>query len=526
PSNDLSIFDTDGVNVHRIIKLLSGRWPTKPDEVLAGFSFEQAAGLHVGSVIRVPTYARSQAAQVYGSGQNVVPHGPIERFVVVGFEVNILDFPSSTPSYSLVASPAFLRAAHRSVLTGSVAFYRLDGGAAGLGRFAYVINHVTTGLYYPFGFDATLEAIESSIHPQVVGWWLFALLAALTGLALIGQALARQSLVERESFPTLSALGLTPSQLTGLGLMRATSIALVGSAGAVLLALLVSPLTPVGEARAAATSSGFFLDGLVVGVGALAIVLCVVGFAAYPAFRAAQARALVAAEERTVARSSRVARGLGRLGAAPSVLIGVRHALERGRGRGSVPVATALLGAVAAVTAISGTSVFGASLTRLLDTPHLYGQNWTVDLSGFNSRGAQQVAAHAARLPGVEAVTYGVSNKEITVNGVAANLVAVETAKGAPLFTSISGAFPGLGEIGVGSQTLAAAHARVGGMVTVGVIGPNGRSYTRRLRVSGTLVFPPVLSAGAGLGDGAAIAYPEVFQVLCGTGSSTSPCVR
>ena len=68
-----------------------------------------------------------------------------------------------------------------------------------------------------------------------------------------------------------------------------------------------------------------------------------------------------------------VVRAVAAVGAPPSVLIGVRYALERGRGRTPVPVGSALLGTVLAVTALSATTVFGASLTWLVKTPALYG---------------------------------------------------------------------------------------------------------------------------------------------------------
>ena len=68
-------------------------------------------------------------------------------------------------------------------------------------------------------------------------------------------------------------------------------------------------------------------------------------------------------------------------GAPPSALIGVRYALERGRGRQPVPVGTALLGMVLAVAALCATAVFGASLTRLISTPALYGVPFQAEFS-------------------------------------------------------------------------------------------------------------------------------------------------
>jgi hypothetical protein len=45
-------------------KLVSGRLPdpSAPDQVLASFNLQQDYGVHLGSVIRVPLYAPSQAS--------------------------------------------------------------------------------------------------------------------------------------------------------------------------------------------------------------------------------------------------------------------------------------------------------------------------------------------------------------------------------------------------------------------------------------------------------------------------------
>jgi hypothetical protein len=87
---------------------------------------------------------------------------------------------------------------------------------------------------------------------------------------------------------------------------------------------------------------------------------------------------------------SRIVSLLVGAGAPPSALIGVRHALERGRGRNAVPVGSALFGSVLAVAALCATAVFGASLTHLTSTPTLYGQpfdEWfSVNQTGYSSQ--------------------------------------------------------------------------------------------------------------------------------------------
>jgi hypothetical protein len=71
-------------------------------------------------------------------------------------------------------------------------------------------------------------------------------------------------------------------------------------------------------------------------------------------------------------------------GAPPGAVIGIRHALERGRGTRTIPVGTALAGSAAAVAAVCATAVFGTSLAHLTATPELYGAPFQVR---FNASG-------------------------------------------------------------------------------------------------------------------------------------------
>jgi hypothetical protein len=54
--------------------------------------------------------------------------------------------------------------------------------------------------------------------------------------------------------------------------MRNLVLGLVGAAGAVVIAIALSPIAPLGEARNAETSTGFAFDPLVLPLGALATV--------------------------------------------------------------------------------------------------------------------------------------------------------------------------------------------------------------------------------------------------------------
>jgi hypothetical protein len=70
---------------------------------------------------------------------------------------------------------------------------------------------------------------------------------------------------------------------------------------------------------------------------------------------------------------SRVTAAAAAAGLPAAAVLGIRHAFSRGRGTSAVPVRTGLAGAVAAVTALCAIAVFGASLSRLMTSPDLYG---------------------------------------------------------------------------------------------------------------------------------------------------------
>ncbi len=56
--------------------------------------------------------------------------------------------------------------------------------------------------------------------------------------------------------------------------------------------------------------------------------------------------------------------------------LGIRETLAPGGARSAVPVRSALVGIILAITVVVGTLTFGANLVRLVTTPQLYGQTW------------------------------------------------------------------------------------------------------------------------------------------------------
>ncbi|MGD0441493.1 MAG: FtsX-like permease family protein [Acidimicrobiales bacterium] len=513
--------------VGRVFKLVSGTLPdpSSPDQVLASFTLQQD-GVHLGSVIRVPFYSRAQASALYSAiGAPPKPNGPAVALRVVGFEAAEFEFPSgTTPSYDLYTTPAFARTVLPQTVVGYVYLVRLRGGAAALPRFEVAVHGLfAAGAEGVGGQDQQAASVEASIHPQALGWWILALLAALVGLAVIGQALARQSNVEGEDYPTMAALGADRRQLVMLAAARNLVLALAGAAGAVLIAAALSPVAPLGEARIAETSTGVTLDPLVLSLGALATIVAVIALGLWPAVRVAGTSR---PNSRGVPphRSAAVAL-LTQAGVPPSAVVGVHNALQSRTGRAGVPVGSALVGTVLAVTALCGTAVFGAGLAHLTTTPRLYGEPFQLNFTDA-AVGTGPPAGMLARLEhdsAVTAITRGFAT-EIAINKVAVGAVAEDAVRGRPLFSTVAGHLPNReGQIGLGETTMRQVGARLGSVVEVSVSLPSGGRRTVPFHVV-SQVSLPVLSGVVSLGSGAVFTISGYESAVCAPGLGQEAC--
>ena len=438
-------------------------------------------------MIHVPFYSAAQApAYDNAIGAPPKPDGPTVAFHVVGFEAAESEFPSgSSVSCDLYATPAFTRTLLPRTATGHLYFVRLRNGAADAPRFSQQASSLGADSY---SLNEVAASVQSSIHPQAVGWWILAMLAALVALAVVGQALVRQSIVESEDYPTMAALGADRRQLLALGLARNVAMGLVGAAGAIVVATALSPIAPLGEARIAETSTGVTFDPLVLPLGALATVLVVFGLGIWPALRAT--RTPRAGERTGEPRPSAVVARLVALGAPPSALIGVRNALERRSGGGTVPVGAALAGTALAVAALCATGVFGASLSNLTATPRLYGAPFQLNISNPSGGLSPALLTSLEHNKAVSGITRGFA-VQVSVNKVAVGAAVVTPIKGHVLLSTVSGHVPdGDGQIGLGTTTMRQARAHLGSVVRVTVSSPSGGRRTVPFRVVSQISFP------------------------------------
>jgi ABC-type lipoprotein release transport system permease subunit len=505
------------------VKLLSGRMPdqSNPTEVLASYTMQRDLGIRLGSHIRIRFASVRQRSEIL-SGAEVPPDGPLYDFKVVGTEASEDEFPATLgTNYSLYTTKAFIRSIDDRTIFFHAEFVRLRHGAADIPRFQAQSREI--GALGLTDLDTTAAAVTSSIRPQAAGWWILAALIALVGMILLAQAQSRQASIEENAYTTLRTLGVSGRQLFLVGMARTATIGIAGIVGGVVLAYGLSRLTPVGEARLAEPANWFAFDTLGLLVGGLVLLVVFLALGAWPAAR-------IARPPRTSSRyrwqrPSWIIGRLSALGASPSALIGVRQAIQRGAGRFTVPVGSALVGSILGVTALCATVIFGSSLTHLITTPSLYGQPFDLSIS-VNSTGtpaqAEQMVHDIEREPTVTAITAGLSG-DVSINGQTVAALAGEPLRGSLLLTTVTGRLPkAADEVTMGAATLRIVGAHVGSVVRASVPNTHGGTKTSSYRVVGVTSFPPDFGT-AGLGSGAVFDYAG-FGARCAPGTASGRC--
>ena len=215
-------------------------------------------------------------------------------------------------------------------------------------------------------------------------------------------------------------------------------------------------------------------------------------------------------------------------GAPPAAVIGLRYALERGRGRQPVPVGTALLGSVLALAALCATAIFGASLARLISTPALYGapfqEQFANEGTGTGKVLTGPLLASLRHDPAIARITLETA-VEIDVNGHHVRAIALKPVRGPALISKVDGRLPRGGrEIMLGASTMRSVGAQAGGVVRVRVPDPvTGTAQTVTFRVTGRASFPPSFGTG-GLGSGAALTAAGLARAQCPAGAIQAAC--
>jgi putative ABC transport system permease protein len=513
-----------GVTVDRV-KVLSGR---RYDAKVAGQAMvdQQLAGLeHLtpGGTLRLYAVPSAQSgAPEYSKAVTLT----YRVTAIVAFDDGIV--PTGTNNAAptaLVSWPFAAPGIAVSLADGYAAAVRLTPGTS-LASFTRAAERLakryrdTTGNIIAVNLSDQVNATERAIRPEAVALAVFAGLAGLIALAVIGQLLSRQLALDAAEFPILRALGVRRAALITVSLARLGIVTVTGAVVAVVVAVTASPLMPIGPARLAEPQPGMEVNLAILGAGFAAIALVPLAVLVPAAWRAAgQAQGPLGVAEPSArqSRPSRLATALTRAGSVTGGT-GVGMAFEPGHGRTAVPVRSALAGSVIAVAALAAAAVFGASLVGLVSTPHDYGQNWVqeVDLN-FGSApgsGAVQMSKAIPSISGYAAGNYG----QLTIDGAIVPAIGLDQVRGSGYLTMLAGRAPAASdEIAVGEQTLHAIGARLGQtvQVTVNQVITGGPGIAHAMRIVGVAVLPAFSRGGfspTGLGTGAVLPASVLSQ--------------
>jgi ABC-type lipoprotein release transport system permease subunit len=500
---EASPFGGEGVAINRV-KIDAGRIfdAADPRAVMINQQLADRAHVRPGGTLHLIGYPQR-------NGNPDVAHAVRLAFrvsAIVTFADEIVPVAGELGEPRVLLSPAFGRTPRAQSFNpaGGGAYVVLRPGADAVtftGKAAALARRYRVGSVQVVHLATAYAATQRAIQPEAAALAIFAALAGLIALAIIGQLLSRQLVLDSAEFPVLRALGMGRSDLAVLSLARVAIVTTAGAAVAVAVAVAASPLMPIGPARFAEPSPGAEVNLAILGAGFTLIAIAPLLAVTPAAVRAAARGALGLAEPAAPVRPSRLGSALGLAGSVPGSL-GVRMAFQPGHGRTTVPVRSAFVGTTMAVAAVVAAMVFGASLLGLVGTPHRYGQNWAQQLDmqvgsvplTFGTR----VLAKVRGLTGYAGGDYGqVSIAALgSSRGVAVPAIGLDQLRETGFLTLLAGRVPARpGEIALGPRTLRTLGLRLGQRVEVGA---NGRTPFP-MRVVGSAVL-----AGFSVGGGSA----------------------
>jgi ABC-type lipoprotein release transport system permease subunit len=484
-------------------KMLSGRLPRsdRPDEAAVTFDYARRAKVKAGDTLSLHFFRPASA----GTTPTQVPFS----IRVVGVVAAPGEFPPSIEGYfpsDVHLSRAFSRSFRGELKSFSELAVRLRRGDADVPAFE-------AGLHRLAGDVPVLDTrqaqqadnVQRAIHTQALALWLLGAFLGLTAALVLGQLLSRRSTLAADDHPTLRAMGMTRTQLWVSEMISAVIIGAVGGGMALAVAVLASPILPIGTARVAEPSPGVSINPLILGIGVITIMALVVILAAIPTWLATS-RARQEIELARRERPSMLARAATAAGLPPTATVGVGLALTAGRGPTAVPVRSSLAGVTLAVAALATAITFGASLTHLLATPRLYGWNWDARITTNGETTTIEPFIDRLRPdPRLEAMAMLDNGVPIQVGDSTVAGLAIKNVKGHISPVVLKGREPEADdEVALGAKTARDSGAHLGGRVALSITAVELTRTPKRM--VGTVVLPPTSAAGR-FGVGAIITY-------------------
>ena len=495
--------------------------PRRADEFMTTPQGARLLGIRLGQVIPVGLYTQSES-ELPGFGSARVP--PARRFEmrlvgIIKFNNEIVEDDTDRFPTNAIYTPAFSRQVSNKDTNGTWYGIQLKTHAGPLAGVEEELRRVLpSDAQANFSIAAQSEAkVQRAVRPESIAVGVFGLIAAVACIVIALLVISREAQASEPDRQILRALGAS-FRMTVLDSLIGVLIAI--AAGALLasaLAVAVSPIAPLGPIHTV-FDRGVSYDWTVLGGGlalfggVLMAATLTIGVLSDPHRRHRREQA------RRVQKSQLAGLAAG-IGLPVPGVVGLRFALESGRGRTAVPARSVLFGAVIAMITVVATLTFGNSLSALVTHPDLYGWNWTYALASQQDvpPNVQTWLNHDRDV----AAWSGFNEPNLQLNGqTMPALITSGTPSVAPPI--LSGSSLSKGTAVLGSATLAALHTHVGGTITVSFGSPNtAPAYLppTPVVVAGTATFPAIagsstFSQHTGLGVGALLstsALPAKF---------------
>jgi hypothetical protein len=362
--------------------------PKRADEFVTTALGAHLLGLRVGDVIPMGVYTAAQFGSPGFGTPRVAPERRIGMRLVgiVVFNNEVIEDDTDRLPTNLVFTPALASTliAH-NVVQGTWYGMQLVHGSRGIPAAEQALVRLL-----PSGSDAnfnvtslTATKVERAVKPESIALGAFGAIAALAALAIALLAISRQLRAADDDGLVLRALGATPTTTVADRVVGILVAIVVGSVLAVGVAVILSPLSPLGPIRDVYHPPGIAFDWTVLGLGLLVLIGGLGVTSVALAYRGAPHR-LAARSRSDPPRDSKLVQMATSSGLSASGVIGLRFALNRGQGRTAVPARSVLIGATIAVTIVTATLTFSSGLHTLVSRPALYGWNWDYALSSVN----------------------------------------------------------------------------------------------------------------------------------------------
>ena len=457
--------------------VLSGHMfdPRSDDEMVIDAQTAAVAHLKVGDVFPFAAYAPDQ------TDTSGAAHGAKVGLHVTGIVQDVDEF-LFTPG--ALVSPGVIAHYRSDMFLADNAMVRLRHGEADMAALRRDANALVAPGVPVLDLHSASRRVTTTLAVERLSLSVLAAALALAGGLLVAQVLLRSASLVGQDAGALRAMGMTRRDVATAAVLSHIPTVVVAAAVAGVGAVALSPLFPIGEARAIDPDVGVHADWVVLGIGLAVTLLGLV--AATWVVGLLTARRDVRHAER---RSSAVAAWLRRKAPLP-VGLGAQMALERGSAGRNPPTLPALVGAIVGVIGVVSALTVDHAIRTTLADPRLVGVSWGMTVTPppdavTPTSVTPQLLAQVRRAAPGSALAV-VRRDVVDVNGVGAPAYSVlnDGKQSPPIsLTTLTGRPPrAANEADIGPGTAQLLRVHVGDWVTV--------AHRARVHIVGEALLP------------------------------------